>query len=564
MHFHDASDKQHTDELLREGQMPVLRYLLARVPDSAEAADLAQETLLRALRALSYGERPQRPLAWLLGIARNVLLEALRRRRYERQRRDLIARRYGADWASPWSEAWHQHLEARLLVDEAVDRLPDDLREPIVLHYFAELSVPAVAQHLSITPGAVKTRLWRARQLLRGDLERSMELNLPPPGVAIPLDLADRARAPSRQQPGYSSIQVALHVGGARYPIDPLSGPAFPEGAGLTLDNLRLAVDRLHALRLAGDRLLTERLGMWPAADPFEHAEPAAVWSLLRAAEIGEEAFQATGESRLVPTDGWRLGTDPNWRSVLNDLQQAGLRHVWFTLLGLEPTHDGLCSRPGAFAAIIAALERCAAVGLQTGANIVVSTRNVNEIGAIAERVRALGAERFVPAYVPSWSPLNALYETIRPQPEDLAGLPPAGMDVNWGYARFWADAESHTEGALTRLALQQTQSNNGGEEKPEARKRDLPLLVDANLDVFVGTPAAPPLMQIANLGSDKPADLYAKLLALEWPAPPDADLAAGYGDTESRKVHVDQSSVRRRWIAAWRAELNLNWLASY
>ena len=118
------------------------------------------------------------------------------------------------------------------------------------------------------------------------------------------------------------------------------------------------------------------------------------MWSLLREAEIGEEAFHATEESRLVPTDGWRLGNGSAWRNVLEALQHAGLRHVWFTVFGLEQTHDDLCGRAGAFAAIMSGLKRCAAVGLQTGVNIVVSVRNAKEIGEIAEQVRALGAER--------------------------------------------------------------------------------------------------------------------------------------------------------------------------
>jgi MoaA/NifB/PqqE/SkfB family radical SAM enzyme len=78
-----------------------------------------------------------------------------------------------------------------------------------------------------------------------------------------------------------------------------------------------------------------------------------------------------------VPTDGWRLGIDPDWRHVLEEVKRAGFRHVWwFTLLGLDATYDALRGRSGAFAAIVSALQRCLAVGLETGVNIVVSTRN--------------------------------------------------------------------------------------------------------------------------------------------------------------------------------------------
>ena len=375
----------------------------------------------------------------------------------------------------------------------------------------------------------------------------------------------DAAQHAPSSIPVYGSIQVAMHVGGERYAIDPLSEPVFPTGPGLSLDDLRLAVDRLRATYLAGDQPLASRLGMWPAPDPFEHADPAAVWSLLRAAEIGEEAFQATEESRLVPSDGWRLGTNPDWRHVLEEVQRAGLRHVWFTLLGLEDTHDALCGRPGAFAAAFSALERCAAVGLDTGVNIVVSTRNTHEIGRLAARVRARRAQQFVPTYIAGWAPASARYEAIRPEPKDLAGLPPAGHDVNWGYAWFWADPASFTEGALTRAALNSLAST-AAEPQDARHVRELPLLVDANLDVFAGSPAAPLLTLVANLRRDTAEEVSAKLVALEWPPrpPSDTELAARYGDPDSRKVHPDVISVRRKWIAAWRAEQRLTWLATF
>jgi hypothetical protein len=59
-----------------------------------------------------------------------------------------------------------------------------------------------------------------------------------------------------------------------------------------------------------------------------------------------------------------------------------------------------------------------------------------------------------VPTCVACWSPSGALYEAIRPEPQDLAGLPLTGLDVNWGYTSFWAQSEAFTEGALTRATM--------------------------------------------------------------------------------------------------------------
>jgi hypothetical protein len=54
-----------------------------------------------------------------------------------------------------------------------------------------------------------------------------------------PHDLAERALS---SMPVYGSIQVALHVGGERYAVAPLSAPVFASGPGLSLEDLRLAV----------------------------------------------------------------------------------------------------------------------------------------------------------------------------------------------------------------------------------------------------------------------------------------------------------------------------------
>jgi hypothetical protein len=389
---------------------------------------------------------------------------------------------------------------------------------------------------------------------------------MPETSVSLPPDPAARTGSLALHPPVYHSLDVALHVGGRRFPVDPLSAPAFPAGEGLSLDDLQFAIERLHAVRLAGDPPLAAGLGLWAAPDPFEHARPAAVWSLLRQAEVGQEAFHATEESRLIPTDGWRLGRDPDWRRVLEALQQAGVRHVWFTLLGLEPTHDALCNRPGAFGAIVSALERCAAVELATGVNIVVSTRNAREIGVLAERSRALGAERFVPSYVQGWTPLGAAYERIRPEPADLVALPPAGLDVTWGYREFWADPAAFTEGALTRAAMRAAPASTSQQPSEDQEERVLPLFVGANLDVLVGSLVAPPVQRVANLRHDTPEAVYRTLLGLAWPPrpPSDAELAERYGAAGRRQVHMGRFSVRRKWLAAWRAEHRLPWLASY
>lgn len=552
------------EALVSEGQQPVLRYLLARADSPGEAGELAQETFVRAYCALADGTEVQHPIPWLLAIARNVFLESLRNHRYERQLRERMSHLMGVDWQSPWQEAVAQ----RLVVADALEGLSEDLREPVLLHYFGELSVAEVAGHLEITAGAVKTRLWRARQALRGDLEVLVSDAKRKSAVfSIPRDLAAKAKLIAEQPPVYDSLTVGLQVGGPRFATQPIGKPTFGD-ARLSWEQVQFAVERLRAALVADDRPLTSKLELWPALELFYHEQPIDVWSFLRSAEIGNEEFQDTEEGRLVITDGWCLGRDPEAPKLLEDFGEAGLRHVWFTFAGLRETHDDLCERPGAFDAIVTAMERCREAGIETGANIIVSTRNTGEIAALATLVRSLGGERFVPTYPFSWS-VPSEYADLQPEPEDLVGLPPEGLDVNWGYRDFWTDPAAFTEAAHVKRAAEATEEAPA-EVKAAAPTRSLHLWISASLDVLMQDARPRPRVRVGNLRDNSAQRLHETLASLAWPPTPpsDAELARRYGDATSRKVffgtldyHRGRHLVRQKWLETWRAENDLPWL---
>jgi RNA polymerase sigma-70 factor (ECF subfamily) len=544
--------------LVREGQQPVLRYLLARADSPGEASELAQETFVRAYCALADGTEVQHPIPWLLAIARNVFLESLRNHRYERQLRERMSRLMGLEWQSPWQD----RVEQRLVVADALDGLSEDLREPVLLHYFGGLSVAEVAGHLEITAGAVKTRLWRARQALRGDLEVLVsDAERKSAVFSMPSDLAGKAKLIAERPPVYESLPVGLQVGGPRSATQPIGKPLFPD-AKLSWEQVQFSVERLRAALVAGDRPLAAKVELWPALELFYHEKPIEVWSFLRSAEIGNEAFQDSEEGRLVITDGWQLGRNPDAPALLADFREEGLRHVWFTLAGLRETHDDLCQRPGAFDAIVTAMARCREAGIETGANIIVSTRNTGEIAELATLARSLGAERFVPTYVLVWSTQWPEYEEIRPQPADLTDLPPEGPDVNWGKRDFWADPEAHTESALAQAALAET-SRDGADSQPEWRPEP-PLGVTPELKVQAfSIHDDGPGVVLCDLCHDSPEVIHERIA--EAPVPPrlpsDRELAERYADTKSQQVHMGRVGVKVKWLEAWRAENDLPWL---
>ncbi len=362
--------------------------------------------------------------------------------------------------------------------------------------------------------------------------------------------------------PLYDSCRVDLQVGGTCARCAPMCTSVF-DGRGLSLPDLRSAVGSLHAIRVAGERPLSPDLKLAGGPELLEHPQPVEVWTFLRSAEIGNEAFQDTEYGRLCSTDGWRLGTDPEAGKLLSDLKQAGLRHMWFTVCGLEQTHDAYTERPGSFAAIVTAMKRCRDVGIDTGASILVLKRNIREVRELAQLMRSLGAEKYMQLYpLPGLGEGPAADDSML-EPEDVLGLPPRDLDIDWGQKGLWADPEASTEAALTRTAMR-GQSQSGAEPSPKPQERCLWLRVTADFELLA--PEAidrATSLRIANLRGDLPSQVSERLAGIQWPPDPPADqeLARLYGDTNSRTLYHSKWSLRRKWLDAWRADNGIPWL---
>ena len=160
-------------------------YRVARsvLREDAEAEDVVQETYLRAFTHLDGFRGEARLATWLTRIALNEALERLRKRRpsVELKQIDAIneqgearviflptARQEGDP------EAAAARAEIRRLIERAIDQLPDPFRLVFVLRDIEEMSVEATACQLGLRPETVKTRLHRARRLLRRSLDQTL------------------------------------------------------------------------------------------------------------------------------------------------------------------------------------------------------------------------------------------------------------------------------------------------------------------------------------------------------------------------------------------------------
>ena len=137
--------------------------------DAAAAEDVVQDAMLRALR-FHHGFRGGNARAWVLQIVRSRAYEALRQRgmfsELSLQDNDgLQACETLAD-PSPDPEASLAASLDRIALDAALEALPVELRECIVLRELEGLSYKEIALVAGIPAGTVMSRLWRARQAL--------------------------------------------------------------------------------------------------------------------------------------------------------------------------------------------------------------------------------------------------------------------------------------------------------------------------------------------------------------------------------------------------------------
>jgi len=142
----------------------VYRYVHRRCRDAALAEDVTQDTFLAAVRTVD--DPGEVTVGWLIRVARNRLLDVLRRQaRYEGKLQLASGRSAVADEPAA--------VVGRLRMTAALEELRVEHRIVLMLHYVDEMTVAALAVEMDRTPKAVEALLTRARRALRRELERS-------------------------------------------------------------------------------------------------------------------------------------------------------------------------------------------------------------------------------------------------------------------------------------------------------------------------------------------------------------------------------------------------------
>lgn len=162
-------------ELFQRHQKALYGFLRARLFDASEADDLCQEVFLRCCKAQATFESPEQVRSWLIGIARNVLREYIRR---QQRRREVGWTKLclAADESSPPAESAFEDVAAHL--PDCMENLGQNARDALEMHYRSRLRLAQIGQRLKRSEGAVKLLMYRARQALKDCLSSKTNCGL--------------------------------------------------------------------------------------------------------------------------------------------------------------------------------------------------------------------------------------------------------------------------------------------------------------------------------------------------------------------------------------------------
>lgn len=154
-------------------QNMVYGYLRARLTEPADAEDLCQEVFLRCYLGREKLARATAVGSWLIGIARNLLREHVRRRH---RRREVGWTELCLELEQLVGEHQTDSNDALTHLPQCLESLGQSAREAIDLRYRSQMRLAEVAEHLHRSEGAVKLLMHRARQALRNCLDRRLKV----------------------------------------------------------------------------------------------------------------------------------------------------------------------------------------------------------------------------------------------------------------------------------------------------------------------------------------------------------------------------------------------------
>lgn len=173
-------DRDRFTELVKRYEKRVVNYVYRITHRYEEAHDLAQDIFVKVYLALDRYDSKYQFSTWLFRIAQNAAIDVLRKKTISEvplarpsEDEPTKEREFADPGVSPYRALKNKQLSAA--IDKAVGNLPPDYRELIQLRHFAELSYEEIATMKKLPLGTVKNKLFRARNLLKEQLDTFVE-----------------------------------------------------------------------------------------------------------------------------------------------------------------------------------------------------------------------------------------------------------------------------------------------------------------------------------------------------------------------------------------------------
>jgi RNA polymerase sigma-70 factor (ECF subfamily) len=170
-----AGDRDRFGDLVDRYQSRLVNYLFRLLRNPDDAHDLAQEVFVKVYQVLDRFDPRYKFSTWLFRVAQNAAIDQIRRRRLKvvsmRQEEDGGESR---DWDLPAPERGPygdlRNRERGSAIQDAIDALPWEYRELILLRHYGDLPYEEIARMKKMPLGTVKNKLFRGRQMLKEKL----------------------------------------------------------------------------------------------------------------------------------------------------------------------------------------------------------------------------------------------------------------------------------------------------------------------------------------------------------------------------------------------------------
>jgi RNA polymerase sigma-70 factor, ECF subfamily len=163
-----GGDRRAMRTLYVRHNVSVYRFVLRLVSNTALAEDIVSDVFLEVWRQAGAFKAKSRALTWLLGIARNKAVSALRRRRHAQLDDAMVV---GIADPAEDAETMLEHRARSSTIRQCLSQLSVFHQEVIDLVYYHEKSVEEVAEIVGVPANTVKTRMFHARKRMQALLE---------------------------------------------------------------------------------------------------------------------------------------------------------------------------------------------------------------------------------------------------------------------------------------------------------------------------------------------------------------------------------------------------------